>query len=201
MNKINIFSTKRIVLTLFVSFLFTSISLAENGPKAQVEDTMNRIIAEVEANPGDSKKAIREKNLRVIIDERFNFEEMAKRSLGKNWKQANEAQQKEFIATFSELLINTYIGRLNEAKKGMVNILDEKIREPKALIKTTVKVKEDVFPIDYKLLKNDSNWEVYDVIIENVGLIKNYRTEFAGIVRKEGIGGLLVKLKDKVAKL
>lgn len=198
MRKINIIQT---LSFLFSSFLFLNTAFAQSGPKAQIEATMNKIIEEVEANPGDAKEEIREKNLRVIIDKRFNFEEMAKRSLGKNWRKANASQQKVFVETFSELLINTYIGRLEEAKKGMVNILDEKIREPKALIKTTVKVKEDVFPIDYKLLKNGSSWEVYDVIIENVGLISNYRSEFSGIVRKEGIEGLLDKLKTKVAKL
>lgn len=189
------------LLSVLALILVPAILLAETGPKAQIEETMNAIINEVEKNPGDSKKELREDNLRVIIDKRFDFEEMAKRSLGKNWKDATEPQQKEFVETFSELLIRTYIDRLDEAKKDMVSFLDEKIREPKALVKTSVKVKDDNFPIEYKLIKRGDNWEVYDVIIENVGLISNYRSEFSGIVRKEKMAGLLVRLKEKTEKL
>ncbi|RIL09909.1 MAG: organic solvent tolerance ABC transporter substrate-binding protein, partial [Proteobacteria bacterium] len=143
----------------------------------------------------------RREKLRAVIQPRFDFQEMSKRSLGPYWNEATPAQRTEFVDVFSELLARTYLGRIETVRTGMVKIDNEAVDFPKAVVKTTVTLKGDAFPIDYKLQSTDGNWRVYDVVIENIGLVANYRNEFAGIIRKEKISGLISRLKDKVQTL
>jgi phospholipid transport system substrate-binding protein len=184
-----------------VLFIGLNLTFAENSPKMQVQLTIDKLTKVVTDNDGAAKKTVRRQEMRKVIDERFDFEEMAKRSLGIYWSKATPEEQKEYVVSFSELLMQTYMERLEGVKPGMVNIKEEKIKDNKSLIKTSVKIDNDVFPIDYKLIYEAGSWQVYDVIIENIGLVANYRLEFAGIIRKEKMAGLLVKLKEKVAKL
>lgn len=124
---------------------------------------------------------------------------MAKRSLGANWTTLNADQQKAFTEVFSELLARTYLTKIETVKPGMVKMDSEKLDFPRSLVRTLVTSKGDVFPIEYRLYSQEGNWRVYDVVIENIGLVANYRNEFAGIMRKDGFDGLLSKLKDKNA--
>lgn len=89
----------------------------------------------------------------------------------------------------------------------MVTVNSEKVRNPStskglatAVVSTSVKSDEEVFPIIYKLVKRSTGWRVYDVVIENIGLVTNYRNEFNGIIRKKKFAGLLESLKNKVSK-
>jgi phospholipid transport system substrate-binding protein len=83
-------------------------------------------------------------------------------------------------------------------ERNMVTIKDQKQRDNKAFVQTDVTYKGDTFGLDYKLIDRSGTWKVYDVIIENIGLVANYRNEFAGIMRKEKFSGLLSKLEKKV---
>ncbi len=169
-----------------------------NSPRQQMQVTIDAIIKIVEKNPEESQKAVRRAKLRELINPKFNFAEMSKRSLGPNWNSINAEQQKEFTTVFSELLARTYLSKIETVKTGMVQIESEQIDAQKAIVKTTVTSKGDKFPIDYKLLFADGRWQVYDVVIENIGLVANYRNEFAGIIRKESFAGLMERLRAKV---
>lgn len=195
LNKIN-----TIIFSLFFCtvILISSFARAEDrAPKQKVEETINEILKIVEANSGDSKKDERRQKLRDLINPLFDFQEMAKRSLGANWKEATPSEQKEFTDVFSDLLAKTYLSKIETVKPGMVEVKNESVDSGRALVKTTVTHKGDTFPLDYKLTDTDGKWRVYDVVIENIGLVANYRNEFAGIVRKDKISGLIQKLKDK----
>lgn len=182
------------LILLIPFFLFAT----EKTPTQTVETALDEIVGIVNSA---KESAITEKRHEIlgIVERVFDFEEMAKRSLGTNWKACTAEQQKEFVSVFSDFLANTYIDRIDEVKPGMVDIESEKIIQDKALVRTKVKLKEETFPIDYKMLdRNDgAGWQVYDVVIENVGLISNYRNEFAGIMRKEKFEGLINRLKEK----
>lgn len=203
---------KRIAVFLFLSlFIFVSLFLsdtsfaeaagaAKNGstPLIEVRTTLDGILKIVEALPGDEHRDERRTKLREVINPRFDFEEMARRSLGANWKEATEAQQKEFVQIFSDLLARTYLSKIETVKPGMVKVDSESVEFPRAIVKTSVTNKGDTFPIDYKLMNNDgAAWKVYDVVIENIGLVSNYRNEFAGIIRKEKFDGLMIRLREK----
>jgi phospholipid transport system substrate-binding protein len=169
---------------------------AEKGPRELVELTVNQIVDLVEKYPGDQNRSTRRAEILKVINERFDFEEMSKRSLGAEWQKITPEQQSEFVKVFSDLLARTYINKVDELRRNMVEIKEQKLEANKALVKTIVEYKKDKFPLDYKLL-NQGSWRVYDVIIENIGLVANYRNEFAGIIRKEKFTGLLDKLKKK----
>ncbi len=167
----------------------------------EVRQTLDDVVHVVEEFPGDNNRKIRREKMREIIQPRFDFDEMAKRSLGTNWQIATPEQQTEFVKVFSDLLASTYLNKIETVKKGMVSIDSENVDFPKSVVKTTVKHKGDTFPIDYKLLNASGTWRVYDVVIENIGLVANYRNEFAGIIRKEKFEGLLERLREKVKPL
>ncbi len=163
----------------------------------QVEATVDEVIKTVKKFPSDKQLDQRRSELRKIINPRFDFDEMSRRCLGTYWKEIDSNQQSEFVRLFSDLLARTYLSKIETVEEGMVKFDSEKLDLPRAQVKTTIKYKGDNFPLDYKLLSTDTGWRVYDVVIENIGLVANYRNEFAGIIRKEGFEGLIQRLKDK----
>jgi phospholipid transport system substrate-binding protein len=175
----------------------TAVAIS-SSPKDEMQVTIDAIIKIVEANPEESQRDLRRTKLRELINPKFNFAEMAKRSLGQNWNEIKPEEQQDFVTVFSELLARTYLSKIETVKTGMVQIDSENIVDQKAVVKTTVMNKGDKFPIDYKLLFSAGRWQVYDVVIENIGLVANYRNEFAGIIRKESFAGLMERLRKKV---
>jgi len=176
--------------------VFASPSYA--SPKLEMTKTIDDIIAIANAHPGDEGKTVRRQKLRELINPKFNFAEMSKRSLGANWNDLSASEQSEFTTVFSELLARTYLSKIETVKPGMVKVESEQVEAPRAIVKTVVISKGDTFPIDYKLMNSTGSWQVYDVVIENIGLVANYRNEFSGIIRKEKFSGLMERLRKKI---
>ena len=220
-NFIEHYMKRYLLSTLFIALVISFVPginavaqdaiAREEKPKVAVENTIDSLVKIVSASDpetisGDEKKSQR-KAMREILDPRFDFSEMARRSLGAHWKGLEATEKKEFVNVFSSLLAHTYLNRIEKIKPGMVTVDSESVRVPKsgkgfttAVVKTTVNSSGELFPINYKLVKRTTGWRVYDVIIENIGLISNYRNEFAGIIRKKSFSGLLESLKTKVSK-
>ncbi|MBX7142912.1 MAG: ABC transporter substrate-binding protein [Oligoflexia bacterium] len=163
----------------------------------EVRRTIDELVAVVEKYSGASNIEARRAKLREVLNRVFDFSEMSKRSLGTNWKEVSPSEQEEFVSVFSDLLARTYLSKIETIKPGMVHFDGEKVELPRATVKTRVEDKGDFFPIDYKLLVEEGHWKVYDVVIENIGLVANYRNEFAGIIRRETFAGLLKRLREK----
>lgn len=174
------------------------------SPRDALKVTIEQLVDTVERLKGKDRSAERKQALREIINPKFDFSEMSVRSLGSLWKDLPHEQRAEFIKVFSELLARTYLSRIETIERGMVTIESEKISpettggEARALVRTIVNQKGDRFPILYKVVFRNSQWQVYDVVIENVGLVANYRNEFSGIIRREGFPGLMERLRAKV---
>ncbi len=190
------------LLLAFVALTFNAIpALADvtASPKADMQKTIDDIISIAGAYPGDAQQTVRRNKLRELINPKFNFAEMSKRSLGPNWNDITPEEQEEFTKVFSELLARTYLSKIETVKPGMVKVESEQVEPPRAIVKTVVVSKGDTFPIDYKLSIHNNSWQVYDVVIENIGLVANYRNEFSGIIRKEKFSGLMERLRKKIA--
>jgi phospholipid transport system substrate-binding protein len=172
---------------------------ATKSPIEQMRSVMNEVIEVVEELPGENQQTERLEKLRTIITPNFDFEEMAKRSLGQPWLTATEQERDEYVNLFSDLLAHTYLKRIDNVRRDMVSLDSERLASRNALVRTTVRYKGDTFPIDYRMIERESGWQVYDVIIENIGLVSNYRNEFAGIVRREKVSGLIERLRKKIA--
>lgn len=194
-----------VLTTIIAAILTWHASPAGANPAAdsaaieQVRATINEIVKVVEKLPGDGNQKARRAELREIIKPRFDFPEMAKRSLGTNWNECSKEQQDQFTEVFSELLAKTYLARIDTITKNTVRIDTQERPAPnKATVKTTVFHKGETFPIDYRLMNRGEEWKVYDVLIENISLVGNYRNEFASIIRKEQFDGLMTRLRAKV---
>ncbi len=195
-NKFNKF-----IFIAISTFIITNTSIAiENKitPRETVEKTISKIKELVTTKENSlTKEEVREE-IKKIIFPVFNFEEMAKRSLGKNWKSATKKEQEEFIDLFSTLLSKNYTDTIIDGVKNYkVKVTKEKIKGKKAIIRTII-TKDDDAIIDYRLRLEENSWKVYDVIIENIGLVSNYRNEFAGIIRDKKLCGLIKDLKKKL---
>ncbi len=145
-----------------------------------------------------SAEKIREKRVRSIIDELFDYSELSKRTLGKNWTKLNPEQQKEFSDLFSTHLGNVYIDRILAYSDQKVVFDKEKKRKDRALVYTRVVTQSKDIPIDYRMFQTKGQWKVYDVVIEGVSLVKNYRSQFREMLKKEKPEYLLETLRKKV---
>lgn len=150
------------------------------------------------------KKQERDKILHRIASERFDWEEMAKRSLGARWRELNEAQQREFIEVFVDFLERMYLSKIDMFLQKTKNFspqnityTNETINGNYALLESKISIQDQEFPLQYKFIQKSGNWKVYDVTIEGVGLVANYRSQFNEILARESFEGLIKRLRSK----
>jgi phospholipid transport system substrate-binding protein len=126
---------------------------------------------------------------------------MAKRSLGPAWNKRTPDEKKEFVSLFSDLLEDTYIRKIERYDHEKVLYTGERVEGSYAAVRTKVVTEKEVeIPVEYRIFRKDGKWEVYDIIIEGVSLVNNYRTQFSDIIRSESYAGLVKRLKAKVKK-
>jgi phospholipid transport system substrate-binding protein len=169
----------------------------------QVKSTTDKIIAIV-TDPALKEPAQEEKKKSLImkaVDERFDWREMSRRSLGRHWAKLNEDQRKDFVTLFSQLLERTYLDRVEGYSGEKVTYTGEKVDGDYATVESTVLTRKNVdTPVVYKLKKDGDSWLVYDISIEGVSLVYNYRNQFNSILSKSSYAELVAKLKEKVAE-
>jgi phospholipid transport system substrate-binding protein len=130
----------------------------------------------------------------------FDFVELSKRTLARNWKKFTPEQRKEFSEVFGRFLGDIYLDRIQEGYTGnrFVFLSQNEFAENKVLVETSVKVNAIELPINYKLMNRKNGWKIYDVSIEGVSLVKNYRSQFSKILMKDTPTQLIETLKEKV---
>lgn len=146
----------------------------------------------------------RDKLISAAIGEKFDWGEMARRALGRHWRDFTPAQQKEFVAIFNQFLERTYIAKvdlfLKEEKtfsNKNISYGGETIDGKYALVASTIALKDNEIPLSYKLINKNGNWVVYDLTLEGVGIVANYRTQFNEILANGSYEKLIEKLKSK----
>ena len=192
------------VLLICLSFLSIRPLQAIAGEATdQVKQTVDAVL-DVLNNKELKKpenKEIRRKKLREIVNKRFDFEEMAKRSLALNWSKRTPEEKKEFVTLFSDLLENTYVKKIERYENEKVAYIDERITGQYAIVRTKIiKAQEAEIPVEYRIFKATDKWEVYDIIVEGVSLVNNYRSQFSQIIRSSSYEELVKKLRNKTLK-
>lgn len=189
------------ILAMVLCAVCASAAVLAQGSSAQdqIKETVDQILATLSDKAVDST-ARRSKISRLIRD-RFDFRTMAQMTLATNWKKATEVQRSRFIELFSQILEETYMGRIEAYTDEKVNFVAEKVKGDKAMVDTRIVTKTVEIPIDYKLVLQENTWQVYDVVIEEVSLVRSYRSNYADIVEKEGMDGLLVKMQEKLTQI
>ena len=193
---------KRLFLILAASIALTvaNIAAADASPTDTVRGSVDSILTLLQNKELD--QATRRKEMRKVINGRFDFRAMSQRTLATNWKKASKEQQQEFVQLFSQLIENTYIGRVEAYTDEKVDFPGEKVKKKKAVVETLILTATADIPINYKVYqKKNGEWWVYDVIIEGISLISNYRSSYQEIVKKEGFNGLIAKMKNKIKEL
>lgn len=152
-------------------------------------------------DPG--KKAVQREKFWSLVAPVFDFDELSKRTLARNWADFNDAQQAEFAQVFSELLGNIYVDRIQGGYSDETIEFGDQIlhdSRPLAVVKTFIVSARNRIPVDYSLIQKGDTWRVYDVKVEGVSLVKNYRSQFKEILSKESPDELIERLKQKVAE-
>jgi phospholipid transport system substrate-binding protein len=180
-------------------FLLTAVAWAGQVTeqiKQKVDKTLKILGDPALKAPGMETK--RRQMLRAIADEIFNWEEMAKRSLGIHWKARTPEEKKEFVKLFSDLLDRTYMGKIEKYSGEKIAYANETIDGKYALLESKIFTKNDTeVAVNYWLINKDGTWWVYDVSVEGVSLIKNYRTQFNEILARSSYPELVKKIKSK----
>jgi len=139
----------------------------------------------------------RRKRLEKVVGDRFNYEEMAKRSLAAQWQKLDEKERAEFVNLFMKLLTNSYADKVEGYSGEQMHYLNERLEGDYAEVRTkAISGKVDI-PLDYRLLSKGGDWRVYDVVIDGVSLVSNYRGQFAKIIRTSGYDDLVKQLREK----
>ena len=136
-----------------------------------------------------------------MIAERFDFRAMSQRTVATNWRKASKEEQQQFVELFSQLIQNTYIGRVEAYTDEGVTYPGEKVTNNRAVVDTLIITSSAEIPVTYKLYLKDDRWLVYDVNIEGVSLISNYRNSYHEIVKRDGFAGLLGQMEEKIKEL
>ena len=197
--------TKHPIVRFGVVLLVVGIAaLAQAGePTQQIKQTTDKIIAIV-SNPalkGPAKVADRRTAMNKVVDERFDWEEMSRRSLATHWAKRSPEEKKEFIELFKELLRRTYMEKVEDYSGERVRYEGETLDGNYASVKVKViTTTEKEIPLEYRLWKKGADWLVYDFSVEGVSLINNYRSQFNSILLKSPYKELVQKLKAKVAQ-
>ena len=192
---------KRLLLTLITGFTLavTAISLAASSPTDEVRTSVDAVLAilDNEQLNYDDKRT----QIRVIVKERFDFRAMSQRTLATNWKKTTDEEKDKFVELFSQLIENSYVGKIESYTNERVDYPGEKVSGRKAVVETLIITSSADIPVDYRVYQKGQQWLVYDVIIEGVSLISNYRSSYQEIMKKEGFDGLLAKMQEKIDEL
>lgn len=192
---------KSAVSAVIVSLLlaFPAVSMAAT-PTETVKTTVDKVIQALNdpSLKGPAKEKERRARIRAAVLNVFDFKEMAKRSLGQSWKDRTESERTKFVELFSDLLERSYINRIESYSGEKIVYEKETLDDDYAVVKTRfITKRREEIPVDYKLLKENGNWGVYDLVIENVSLVNNYRTQFNKIIRTSSYQELVRKMQNK----
>lgn len=178
--------------------LAPSALAAASGPTEQVQATVNGILAILRDKQLDwySKQT----SIELIIDRQFDFQTISQSVLATNWQKATPAERKRFVEFFSQYLQHTYTEKMKRFSNEYVRFGAEKVSGRRATVETFIVTEKADIPVTYKLRQSEGKWFAYDVVIERVSLVRNYRDTYASIVKSEGIGGLLQNLESSIDK-
>lgn len=185
------------IMLLIIATLVT-VSQASATPLDDVKKTVDdvvRIVADKEMKKHEQQRRLA---LKKTISTIFDYNEMAKRSLGKHWNQLTPEDKKHFADMFAVLLENSYAGKIESYNNEKIVYIKELLDGDHAEIRSKViTAKRDELTIDYRMTRQNNRWMAYDVVIEGVSLVSNYRNQFSRVITASGYGGLIKKLEIK----
>ena len=186
---------------LFCIFSLTGKGFTGTEITSELKKTIDQVITIVSDPEMKKNPSLRREKLRDTIGVRFNYRQMVMRSLAKNYRERSDKEREEFTALFKKLLENSYASKIENYQDETIKYVKEQVKGKYALVNTEIIRKDGTINVDYKLINEDGKWTVYDFVIEEVSLIRNYRSQFSKIIKTESYGALVSKLSKKIKEL
>jgi phospholipid transport system substrate-binding protein len=190
------------ITNLVLLLCLSGIVFAASSPTALVKKSIDDILSVLNNKSLDQtqRRIALDKEIRRVVKERFEFQTMSKSVLSTNWRKATGYEQDRFVDFFTETLVNTYFSAIESYNGEEIKYVGETIKDDRAVVDTVIVAKNGDIPITYKMKLTDDEWYVYDVVIEHISLVSNYRNLYTAIIKSSGINGLLAKLEKGLKK-
>ncbi len=193
----------RVFLAVIIWVGLTVVPVYAGAPTDSVKATIDeilRILQEEELQqPGKAEE--RRQQLEKVVEARFNYQEMSRRALGAAWKTLSDQEKQEFVDLFRTLLTSSYAHKIETYSGEGVQYLNERTKKNYAEVRTKVLSGKTKIPLDYRLINEAEDWRVYDVVVDGVSMVKNYRGQFTKIIRASSYSDLVERLRKKTDKL
>jgi len=188
---------------VFALFVFSSVGVAKTDPLTLVKETANKVLEEVTVHK--TALELDASGMFTLVSSHilphFDFEKMTRSAMGKYWRRATDEQKIALTEQFRQLLVKTYAVALMNYSGQEIIYLPLRPSDDENRVTVQTKVSEEKggpqIPVHYRLIQKDDNWLVYDVVIDGVSLVSNYRSSFAGEIRRTGIDGLVKYLESR----
>jgi phospholipid transport system substrate-binding protein len=188
-------------LALSVSTFAQDNTAPDELVRRTTTDVLNIIKADKDLQSGDTRKIVQLAEEKVLPN--FNFTRMTQLAVGKSWRDANDAQKQALTKEFRTLLVRTYSTSLTQYRNQTIDVKPAKVGngDTETVVKTLINQSGgQPIPIDYSMEKTPTGWKAYDIVVDGVSLVTNYRSTFAEEIRKGGVDGLVKTLADRNAK-
>ena len=184
-----------LIVGLWLGLGLTLTSAIAHSPTEQIQQTLQQV-TNIVANPANAEGQ-RKELLRETLMPRFDWLEMSKQSLGKNWRHAS-GREREFVSAFADFLGNAYIGQIGSYRNEKDLFVQESVDNNQAEVKTKiVSAKGETTAVNYRLHRIEDEWKIYDVVVEDISIIVNYRSQFSRIIAKGSFDDLMNQLREK----
>ena len=172
---------------------------ATEAMKSTIDEALKIIQDKDLKQPGRAEE--RRRRLERVVGDRFDYQEMSRRALGAPWNTLSEQDKEEFVALFRTLLTNSYADKIEAYSGEGVQYINERTEKDYAEVRTKVLNGKMEIPLDYRLLNRGNDWRVYDVVVDGVSLVNNYRGQFSKILRSSTYADLVDQLRKKSDKI
>jgi phospholipid transport system substrate-binding protein len=191
--------TYKILASIFI-LIFGCPLLWAGTPEELVRRTTDEVLTILKdpSLKGEEKIQERKEKLWVEVSMAFDFEEISKRALGRHWRKRSSEEKKEFMDLFSRIIQDAYIGKIDTYSGEEILYLGEKLDSRYAAVQTKIVANTGTeITVDYRLIDKQGKWGVYDIVIEGVSLVNNYRTQFNNILVRSSYEKLIERIKEK----
>jgi phospholipid transport system substrate-binding protein len=189
-------------LFLFIFPVVTQVSAATPDPTEQLRPVVDKVVGLLKDTEFRKRPIVdQSEEIVKIVSERFDFYEMSKRVMGKEWRSLNTKQKEQFVDLFTKLLQYVYIKQVDDYIDKKIEFSGQRIKGDRAEVKSQLIDEGKTIPVSYIMVLKKGQWMAYDIAVEGVSLIMNYRKQIGTVLRDEKFPGLITMLQEKISKL
>lgn len=187
---------KKISLLLAVLLFSIGSAWGQPAPLTSVERMVDSVL-EILDHP---ELSLQQKKVQVSgrVKGFLSVESMSQRTLGPYWSEASPEQRVHFVDLFTNILEATYLHRIEDYSGGSVKYLQQRVKDTRAIVDTMIVTEGVELPVQYQMVYEDGTWKIFDLVIEGVSLVRNYRSSYAEIIRRQGFDGLIQRMEERL---